>query len=132
MRTDGRGHLKTSKDPTGNRNRNFLYCGAVPQPTAGRVEECSTHKKLRFEELLKNYSLISGRGRNNSVLHCMSVSPGHHQSSTSFSGLRSGTKREKHETEQLISSSSEVKKPVFIYLFSICVLTPRYLCKHSA
>jgi len=63
------------------------------------------HKKLRFEELLKNCSLISGKGRNNSVPHCLTVSPGHHQTSTSFSGLRSGKKGEKHETEQLVSSS---------------------------
>jgi len=45
MRTEGTGHLKTSKDPTGNRTQNFTYCGAVSQPTAGRVGECSVHKK---------------------------------------------------------------------------------------
>jgi len=82
------------------------HCGAVLQPTAGRGGGwVSMHKKLRFEELLKNCSLISGKGRNNSVPHCLTVSPGHHQTSTSFSGLRSGKKGEKHETEQLVSSS---------------------------
>lgn len=131
-RTERTGHLKTSKDPIGNQTRNFPYCGAVPQPTSGRLGEWSVQNNLLFEELLKNFSLISGKGINNSVLHCGPLSPGHHQSSTSFSGLRSGTKREKRETKQLVSSSTEVKKPVLIYLFSIYILTPRCLCKHTA
>ena len=91
--------------------------------------ECSMHKKWGFDELLKNCSSISGKGRNNSVLPCVSLSPGPHASSSSFSARRSGTKREKRETEQ---NSSEVKKPVLTYLFSIYVLTSRCLCKHSA
>ena len=34
MWTAGMGHLKISKDPTGNQSRNLPYCGAVPQATS--------------------------------------------------------------------------------------------------
>ena len=34
MRTQGLGHLKIFKYPTGNRARHLPSCGAVPQPTA--------------------------------------------------------------------------------------------------
>jgi len=129
MRAGGRGLLKISKHHTGNQTRDFPYCGAVSQPTVGRVRECSMHKNLPFDKLLKIYSLISGKGRNNSVLHCVSVSPRPQMSYSSFSARRLGTKREKCETEQ---TSSEVKEPVLTYLFSIYVLTSRCLCKHTA
>ena len=34
MRAEGIGHLKISKEPTGNRTRNLLRYGVVHQPTA--------------------------------------------------------------------------------------------------
>jgi hypothetical protein len=104
MRTERKHNLQTSKEATENRTRNFPYCDAVSQPTAGGVEDVAYQNKLRFEELLKNCSLISGEVRNNSIFHRGSVSPGSHPPSFSFSGRRSGTRREKRETEKLISS----------------------------
>lgn len=129
MRTERTGHLKTSKDPTGNQTRDFPIVVQCLNQLREGWGECSMHKNLRFEELQKNCSLISGKGRDNSVLHCVSISPRPHASSSSFSARTSGTKREKRETEQ---TSSEVKKPALTYLFSIYVLTSRCLCKHTA
>jgi len=51
MRTEGTGHLKTSKDPTGNQTRDFPYCDAMSQPTAGRVGNVACIKN----EGLMNY-----------------------------------------------------------------------------
>jgi hypothetical protein len=55
MRSEGIGHLKISKYPTGNRTRNFPPCGAVPQPTAARHRFYEVGTLLRlppgFEDL---------------------------------------------------------------------------------
>jgi hypothetical protein len=38
MTTEWLGHLKISKNPTGNQTRDLQFCGAVPQPTAVQLD----------------------------------------------------------------------------------------------
>ena len=46
MRTEGSGHLKISKDPTGNQTRSLPSCGVLPPPNAVRLEPFHGYYRL--------------------------------------------------------------------------------------
>ena len=56
MRTQGIGHWKIPKDPTGNRNQNLPSCGTEPQPAAS--PSCTIQKSLTRRHEKKHVKLV--------------------------------------------------------------------------